>query len=97
MRKELFQTTNLVGGFKQIWLVVLNKVVRWFLINLVIVLTNLVVFLTNVQGLTEEFGKLEELDLKDSSLTHVKLFPKLPSLKKLDISENRLSKGLEVG
>ena len=52
---------------------------------------------TPCQGLTEEFCKLEELDLKDSSLTHIKLFPKLPSLKKLDISENRLSKGLEVG
>jgi len=48
------------------------------------------------EGLTDEFVKLEELDLKDSSLTHIKLFPKLPSLTKLDLSENRLSKGLEV-
>jgi Leucine-rich repeat (LRR) protein len=48
------------------------------------------------QGLTEEFKSLKELDLKNSSLTHIKLFPKLPSLTKLDLSENRLSKGLEV-
>jgi len=48
------------------------------------------------EGLTDEFVKLEELDLKDSSLTHIKLFPKLPSLTKLDLSDNRLSKGLEV-
>ena len=48
------------------------------------------------QGLTDEFVKLEELDLKNASLTNIKLFPKLPSLTKLDISENRLSKGLEV-
>jgi len=48
------------------------------------------------EGLTDQFVKLEELDLKDSSLTHIKLFPKLPSLTKLDLSENRLSKGLEV-
>lgn len=48
------------------------------------------------EGLTEEFKSLKELDLKNSSLTHIKLFPKLPSLTKLDLSENRLSKGLEV-
>ena len=46
--------------------------------------------------MTDEFVKLEELDLKNASLTHIKLFPKLASLTKLDISENRLSKGLEV-
>ena len=49
-----------------------------------------------LQGLTDDFVKLEELDLKNASLTNIKLFPKLPSLTKLDISENRLSKGLEV-
>jgi len=48
------------------------------------------------EGLTDEFIKLEELDLKESSLTNIKLFPKLPSLSKLDLSDNRLSKGLEV-
>jgi acidic leucine-rich nuclear phosphoprotein 32 family protein A/C/D len=51
---------------------------------------------TPPQGLTEEFKSLKELDLKNSSLTHIKLFPKLPALTKLDLSENRLSKGLEV-
>ena len=51
---------------------------------------------SSLQGLTDEFVKLEELDLKNASLTHIKLFPKLASLTKLDISENRLSKGLEV-
>ena len=55
-----------------------------------------ILFKSSLQGLTDEFVKLEELDLKNASLTHIKLFPKLASLTKLDISENRLSKGLEV-
>merc|ERR1719410_2371115 len=49
-----------------------------------------------IVGLTEEFSALEQLDLQNASLTNIKLFPKLANLKKLDLSGNRLSKGLEV-
>ena len=49
-----------------------------------------------IDGLTEEFSALENLDLQNASLANIKLFPKLTNLKKLDLSENRLSKGLEV-
>merc|ERR1712018_400658 len=49
-----------------------------------------------IVGLTEEFSALEQLDLQNTSLTNIKLFPKLAKLKKLDLSGNRLSKGLEV-
>ena len=49
-----------------------------------------------IVGLTEEFSALEQLDLQNASLTNIKLFPKLQNLKKLDLSGNRLSKGLEV-
>ena len=49
-----------------------------------------------IDGLNEDFSALEQLDLQNASLTNIKLFPKLPKLKKLDLSGNRLSKGLEV-
>ena len=49
-----------------------------------------------IVGLTEEFSALEQLDLQNASLTNIKLFPKLAKLSKLDLSGNRLSKGLEV-
>ena len=49
-----------------------------------------------IVGLTEEFSALETLDLQNASLTNIKLFPKLANLTKLDLSGNRLSKGLEV-
>lgn len=49
-----------------------------------------------LDGLTDEFETLSDLNLQDSSLTNIKLFPKLPSLTRLDLSLNRLSKGLEV-
>ena len=49
-----------------------------------------------INGLNEEFSALEHLDLQNASLTNIKLFPKLANLKKLDLSGNRLSKGLEV-
>jgi len=48
-----------------------------------------------IDGLNEEFSALEQLDLQNASLTNIKLFPKLAQLKKLDLSGNRLSKGLE--
>ena len=46
--------------------------------------------------MNEDFSALEQLDLQNASLTNLKLFPKLPKLQKLDLSGNRLSKGLEV-
>merc|ERR1711997_1437851 len=49
-----------------------------------------------IVGLTEEFSALETLDLQNASLTNIKLFPKLANLTKLDLSGNRLSKGLEA-
>ena len=49
-----------------------------------------------IDGLNEDFSSLETLDLQNASLTNIKLFPKLATLKKLDLSGNRLSKGLEV-
>jgi len=49
-----------------------------------------------IDGLNEDFSSLKTLDLQNASLTNIKLFPKLPTLKKLDLSGNRLSKGLEV-
>jgi len=49
-----------------------------------------------LDGLTDEFETLSDLNLQDSSLTNIKLFPKLPSLTRLDLSLNRLSKGLEA-
>ena len=49
-----------------------------------------------IDGLNEDFSALEQLDLQNASLTNIKLFPKLPKLNKLDLSGNRLSKGLEI-
>eukprot|EP00092_Neocalanus_flemingeri_P003675 GFUD01003949.1.p1 GENE.GFUD01003949.1~~GFUD01003949.1.p1 ORF type:complete len:245 (-),score=98.50 GFUD01003949.1:53-787(-) len=49
-----------------------------------------------IDGLTDEFSALENLDMQNTSLANIKMFPKLVSLKKLDLSGNRLSKGLEV-
>eukprot|EP00092_Neocalanus_flemingeri_P019122 GFUD01020713.1.p1 GENE.GFUD01020713.1~~GFUD01020713.1.p1 ORF type:complete len:254 (-),score=81.08 GFUD01020713.1:1476-2237(-) len=48
-----------------------------------------------IEGLTEEFESLEFLDFSNSNITNLKTFPKLPNLRKLDFSGNRLSKGLE--
>ncbi|XP_023330493.1 acidic leucine-rich nuclear phosphoprotein 32 family member B [Eurytemora carolleeae] len=46
------------------------------------------------EGLTEEFVNLEKLSVIKAGLTSFKGFPKLPNLKKLDVSENRISSGL---
>jgi len=51
--------------------------------------------LGEIEGLTEEFTSLEMLDISNSNITTLKNFPKLPNLRKLDLSGNRLSKGLE--
>lgn len=49
---------------------------------------------TSIEGLTDEFTALEKLSLINVGLTSLKSFPKLPSLKKLELSDNRISSGL---
>lgn len=49
---------------------------------------------TTIEGLTDEFTTLEKLSLINVGLTSLKNFPKLPSLKKLELSDNRISNGL---
>jgi len=49
---------------------------------------------TNIVGLTDEFTALETLSLINVGLTTLKGFPKLPKLKKLELSDNRISSGL---
>jgi len=49
---------------------------------------------TNIVGLTDEFVNLESLSLINVGLTTLKGFPKLPNLKKLELSDNRISTGL---
>lgn len=48
----------------------------------------------NIIGLTDEFTSLEILSLINVGLTTLKGFPKLPNLKKLELSDNRISNGL---
>jgi len=50
---------------------------------------------TQIIGLSEEFSILEILSLINVGLTSLKGFPKLPLLRKLELSDNRLSGGLE--
>lgn len=49
---------------------------------------------TSIVGLTDEFVNLENLSLINVGLTTLKGFPKLPNLKKLELSDNRISNGL---
>lgn len=49
---------------------------------------------THVLGLTDEFVALESLSLINVGLTSLKGFPKLLSLKRLELSDNRISGGL---
>ncbi|KAG8171668.1 hypothetical protein JTE90_026037 [Oedothorax gibbosus] len=49
---------------------------------------------TQIVGLTDEFSALESLSLINVGLTNLKGFPKLPNLKKLELSDNRISGGL---
>lgn len=48
-----------------------------------------------ISGLDDKFAKLEILSMINCELTTLKDFPKLPSLKKLELSDNRLVGGLE--
>ncbi|XP_029051853.1 acidic leucine-rich nuclear phosphoprotein 32 mapmodulin isoform X2 [Osmia lignaria lignaria] len=49
---------------------------------------------THIVGLTDEFVALESLSLINVGLTSLKGFPKLSNLKKLELSDNRISGGL---
>ncbi|GBM65071.1 Acidic leucine-rich nuclear phosphoprotein 32 family member A [Araneus ventricosus] len=49
---------------------------------------------TSIVGLTDEFALLESLSLINVGLISLKGFPKLPNLKKLELSDNRISGGL---
>jgi Leucine-rich repeat (LRR) protein len=51
---------------------------------------------TNIVGLTDDFVNLETLSLINVGLTSLKGFPKLPNLKKLELSDNRISGGLNL-
>ncbi|KAI5644402.1 leucine rich repeats (2 copies) domain-containing protein [Phthorimaea operculella] len=49
---------------------------------------------TNIVGLTDEYINLEILSLNNVGLTTLKAFPTLPKLRKLELSDNRISSGL---
>ncbi|XP_019873307.1 acidic leucine-rich nuclear phosphoprotein 32 family member A [Aethina tumida] len=51
---------------------------------------------TSIVGLTDEFSNLESLSLINVGLTSLKGFPKLPNLKKLELSDNRINNGLNL-
>lgn len=50
---------------------------------------------TQISGLTDDFKALESLSLINVGLTTLKGFPDLPNLKKLELSDNRISNGLQ--
>ncbi|CAG7722652.1 unnamed protein product [Allacma fusca] len=51
---------------------------------------------TTIEGLTDEFLNLRSLSLISVGLTSLKGFPKLPKLRKLELSDNRISGGLQI-
>jgi len=51
---------------------------------------------TTIVGLNDEFVGLESLSLINVGLTSLKGFPKLPNLRKLELSDNRISSGLNA-
>ncbi|KAK9503545.1 hypothetical protein O3M35_010079 [Rhynocoris fuscipes] len=51
---------------------------------------------TTIEGLTDEFTNLKSLSLINVGLTSLKGFPKLPNLQKLELSDNRISNGLNL-
>ncbi|XP_058667247.1 acidic leucine-rich nuclear phosphoprotein 32 family member A isoform X1 [Ammospiza caudacuta] len=61
-----------------------------------LVLDNCRSFEGKIEGLTDEFEELEFLSTINVGLTSVENLPKLNKLKKLELSDNRISGGLEV-
>ncbi|XP_069668927.1 acidic leucine-rich nuclear phosphoprotein 32 family member A-like isoform X1 [Periplaneta americana] len=51
---------------------------------------------TSIVGLSDDFTNLESLSLINVGLTSLKGFPKLPNLRKLELSDNRISGGLNL-
>lgn len=51
---------------------------------------------TNIVGLTDDYTALETLSLNNVGLTSLKGFPTLSNLKKLELSDNRISNGLNI-
>lgn len=49
---------------------------------------------TNIDGLTDSFKALEVLSLINVGLVSLKNFPKLPALRKLELSDNRIQNAL---
>ncbi|XP_053603526.1 acidic leucine-rich nuclear phosphoprotein 32 family member A isoform X2 [Plodia interpunctella] len=49
---------------------------------------------TSIVGLTDKYVNLEILSLNNVGLTSLKGFPPLPKLRKLELSDNRISNGL---
>lgn len=49
---------------------------------------------TNIEGLTDSFTSLEVLSLINVGLVSLKSFPKLPALRKLELSDNRILNAL---
>lgn len=49
---------------------------------------------TNIEGLTDNFTALEVLSLINVGLVSLKNFPKLPALRKLELSDNRIQNAL---
>lgn len=50
---------------------------------------------TQIEGLTDDFKSLETLSMINVGLTSLKGFPNLPNLKRLELSDNRLTGGFE--
>jgi len=51
---------------------------------------------TAIEGLTDEYKNLSSLTLVNAGLTTLKGFPQLPKLRKLDLSDNRISGDLDL-
>ncbi|KAK7096033.1 acidic leucine-rich nuclear phosphoprotein 32 family member B-like isoform X2 [Littorina saxatilis] len=51
---------------------------------------------TEIEGLTSDFSALESLSMINVGLQSLSSFPKLGNLKKLDLSDNRISGGLQA-